>query len=136
MIRKLRWLPLLLLPGCFPMCPGYTYVQQLGIEADNRAAVGEGHSTYLRAEQDRKVKVLEAQASMESAKLRAEAEVARAEGVAKANKIIGDSLRDNEAYLRWLWIEQVGGADGNNKPTVIYVPTEANLPILEAGKRP
>jgi len=53
--------------------------------------------------------------------------------VAKANKIIGDSLKDNESYLRYLWINGLSEKDNN---TVIYVPTEANLPILEAGKRP
>lgn len=36
----------------------------------------------------------------------------------------------NEGYLRYLWIDKLGA--GNQ---VIYVPTEAGLPILEAGKR-
>lgn len=49
-----------------------------------------------------------------------------------SNKIIGASLKENEAYLRYLWIN---GRESNN-PTVIYVPTEAGLPILEAGRRP
>ena len=68
---------------------------------------------------------------MESAELLAQAEITRAKGVAQANKIIGDSLKENEAYLRYLWIN---GLESNN-PTVIYVPTEAGLPILEAGRR-
>ena len=72
-------------------------------------------------------------AKKESAQLLADAEVTRAEGVAKANKIIGDSLKGNESYLRYLWINGLSEKDNN---TVIYVPTEANLPILEAGKRP
>lgn len=50
----------------------------------------------------------------------------------KANEIIGDSLKDNEAYLRWLWIEELSTTQNQ----VIYVPTESGLPILEAGKRP
>ena len=70
-------------------------------------------------------------AKEESAKHLAEAEVIRAEGVARANKIIGDSLQNNEAYLRYLWID--GLHSGKNQ--VIYIPTEGNLPILEAGKR-
>lgn len=69
---------------------------------------------------------------MESAELLAQAEVKRAEGVAKANQIIGASLRDNEAHLRYLWITDVAGA--NIDKTVVYVPTEANLPLLEAGR--
>lgn len=63
----------------------------------------------------------------------ADAEIARARGVAEANKIIGDSLKGNDAYLKYLWITDVAGT--NNKPAVIYVPTEANMPILEAGRR-
>ena len=61
-----------------------------------------------------------------------EAEVARAKGVAEANKIIGESLHNNEAYLRYLWIN--GLSEHGNAPTVVYVPTEAGLPILEAGR--
>jgi hypothetical protein len=60
-------------------------------------------------------------------------EVERAKGVASANKIIGDSLKDNEAYLRYLWIADM---TNNKAPSVIYVPTEANIPILEAGRSP
>lgn len=89
-----------------------------------------GEAEYARAEQNRRIKVLEAQALKDSAKLQAEAEVERAKGVAEANKIIGDSLKDNEQYLRYLWIN--GLNDGKND--VIYVPTEAGLPILEAGR--
>jgi hypothetical protein len=68
---------------------------------------------------------------MESAKLLGDAEVARARGVAEANRIIGDSLKGNEAYLRYLWIHNL--ESGSN--SVIYIPTEAGLPILEAGAR-
>jgi hypothetical protein len=90
-----------------------------------------GESELKKAESTRKIKILEAQAEKESAVLKADAEVSRAIGVAKANKIIGQSLHDNEAYLRYLWINNLH--EGGNQ--VIYVPTEANLPILEAGKR-
>lgn len=74
----------------------------------------------------------EAQFTRQIAALDAEAEVARARGVAEANEIIGASLRGNEAYLRYLWINNLD--KGNSE--VIYVPTEANLPILEANRRP
>ena len=57
---------------------------------------------------------------------------ARAKGVAAANKIIGDSLHGNEAYLRYLWID--GLREHGKGAAVIYVPTEAGLPILEAGR--
>lgn len=88
-----------------------------------------GQAQLAEAGWNRQIAVEEARAHKESAKLLAESEVERAKGVAEANKIIGDSLRGNEAYLRYLWV--MGLQDGSSE--VVYVPTEANLPILEAG---
>lgn len=90
----------------------------------------EGEAELARAESNRQIKTLEAKAAMESAKHLADAEIIRSRGVAEANRIIGDSLKGNESYLRYLWID--GLAQGKNQ--VIYVPTEANLPILEATR--
>ena len=90
-----------------------------------------GAAKLAEAESSRQIAVQEAHAKMESAKMLAQAEVERAKGVAEANKIIGDSLRGNDEYLRYLWIHNLEA--GNN--AVIYIPTEAGLPILEAGKR-
>ena len=90
-----------------------------------------GEAELAHAESNRQIKTLEAKAAMESSKHLADAEIIRARGVAEANKIIGSSLAGNEAYLRYLWIQ---GLQTNNMQ-VVYVPTEANLPILEAGKR-
>jgi hypothetical protein len=91
-----------------------------------------GEAQLSQAMQNRKIQIQEAEAKMESSKLWAQAEVIRAEGVAKANKIIGESLHNNEAYLRYLWIIDVAGANVNK--TIVYIPTETNLPILEAGR--
>ena len=102
-------------------CPQYN-VWQKGLEG--KAKLGE-------AEWSRQIVIQEAKSKMEAAKMLAEAEIERAKGVAEANKIIGQSLKDNEAYLRYLWIQ--GLQDG--KSEVIYVPTEANLPILEAVRK-
>ncbi len=102
-------------------CPHYqVYQQQL-----------EGEAELAKANYSKKVQIQDAEAKFESAKSLANAEIERAKGVAKANEIIGSSLKNNEEYLRYLWIHQL--SEGKND--VIYVPTEANLPILEAGKR-
>jgi hypothetical protein len=90
-----------------------------------------GQAALAEAEYTKKILVEDAKARLESSKLDALAEIERAKGVAEANKIIGTSLANNEAYLRYLWIQ--GLHDGSSE--VIYVPTEANLPILEAGNR-
>ena len=89
-----------------------------------------GQAELKRAEWNRQISIKEANAKMESATMLAKAEVERAKGVAEANQIIGESLKENEAYLRYLWVQ--GLQDGNSE--VIYVATEANLPILEAGR--
>jgi len=89
-----------------------------------------GQAELKRAEWNRQIAIKEAVAKKEAAVSLAAAEVERARGVAQANKIIGDSLKDNESYLRYLWI--MGLQDGSSE--VIYVPTEAQLPILEATR--
>ncbi len=89
-----------------------------------------GEAELARAESNRQIKTLEAKATCESAKQLAEAEVIRARGVAEANKIIGQSLNENEAYLRYLWINNLQ----SDNLQVIYVPTEANLPITESRR--
>ena len=91
----------------------------------------EGEASLQQAQYERQIAVAEAHAKMESAKLLAQAEVERAKGVAQANKIIGDSLKGNEVYLKYLW---VNGLE-NTRNQIVYIPTEANIPLLEAGKR-
>lgn len=89
-----------------------------------------GEAQLAEATYSRQIAVKEADAKAAAAVELARAEVIRAHGVAEANKIIGDSLNHNESYLRYLWIQTLDSK--NNK--VIYVPTEANLPILEATR--
>lgn len=90
-----------------------------------------GKAKLAEAEFSRQIATQEAHAKMESAKLLADAEVERAKGVAKANEIIGKSLEGNEAYLHYLWIHNLESGDHD----VVYIPTEAGLPIFEAGGR-
>jgi len=90
----------------------------------------EGEAMLAKAEQDRQIAILEARAKKESAEALAEAEIIRAKGIAEANEIIGGSLNNNEAYLRWLWIDNLKEFKGH----VIYVPTEAGIPITESQR--
>lgn len=92
-----------------------------------------GRAQLAEAESNRKIAVLEAQALKDSAQLKADAEVIRAEGVAKANAIIANGLGGPDGYLRYLYIDML--ANQHEGREIIYVPTEAGLPILEAGKR-
>lgn len=101
-------------------CPQYNVYEQ-------RTA---GEAELQRANYSKQVAVQEAQAKMDAAKLLAAAEVERAKGVAKANQIIGDSLHNNEDYLRYLFVNNLE----HTQNQVIYIPTEANMPILEASR--
>lgn len=89
-----------------------------------------GEAALARAEQDRQILIREAAAKKDSAVLLAEAEVLRAVGVAEANKIIAGGLGGAEGYLRYLWIQALAENDSD----VIYIPTEAGMPILEATR--
>lgn len=106
------------------------------------SATQSGKAELAQADQNRKIKITEAEANnaaatsnaeaqIKIARAQATAEIERAKGVAEANKIIGDSLKGNEDYLRYLYI--TGLTD--KAAQVVYIPTEGALPILEAGKR-
>ena len=87
-------------------CPSYNVWQQEMA----------GKAEFAKAEQNRRIRIEEAKANLEAEKLNAQAEIERAKGAAEAIRI------EN------LWVRQQ-----NNVPSkVIYIPTEANLPILEA----
>ena len=89
-----------------------------------------GEAELARAEQNRQIAVQEAKAKEESARSLANAEIIRAQGIAEANKIIGDSLKNNDAYIHYLWVEALR----ETQSSVIYVPTEAGIPITEARR--
>ena len=73
----------------------------------------------LTAEQ----KVQQKQFELEQARKEAEIEIARAEGAAKAQEIVRSTL--SKSYLQYLWIKTL-----NENPNVIYVATEANMPVF------
>ena len=87
----------------------------------------QGEAMLAHAQSSREVAVAEAKAKMESASLLAQADTIRAHGIARSNQIIGQSLTEN--YLHWFWIDNI-----DKSQNVIYVPTEANMPIMEAGR--
>ena len=91
-----------------------------------------GKAELAQAEWNRQIIVRQAQAKKDAAVLEAEAEVLRAGGVAKANEIVAQGLGGPEGYLRYLYIHML---EESSDKQIIYIPTEAGLPILEAGRR-
>ena len=107
--------------GALVGCPSYNvYSQEM-----------EGKAKLAEAQSSRQVAVLEARAKQESAKALAEAEVTRALGAARANRILQNSLGGPEGYLRYL---QIQALEANGNARLIYVPTEGGLPLTEATR--
>lgn len=114
-------------------CPHYNVWQQ---EMAGKARLAEAtQSRMIKIEEAKAAKesaVYMAAAKLEQAKGEAAAEHERAKGVALAIEEVGTKLREQgPEYLHWRWIE--GLHDGSSE--VIYIATEAGMPILEAARK-
>jgi regulator of protease activity HflC (stomatin/prohibitin superfamily) len=118
------WIVVILTCGALYGCPQYNvYYQRM-----------DGEAELAKAEYSKRVAVQTSQAKLDASKLEAETDVTRAEGVAKANKILADGLGGPEGYLRWKYIQMLEDTAQSASKTIIYVPTEGAMPILEAGR--
>jgi hypothetical protein len=80
-----------------------------------------GQATFAHSEAERKVLVSQAEAELEASKLRAE-----------AIKIVGEMAQKYPEYREQEFIGAFGEALRSDKiDQIIYVPTEANIPIIE-----
>jgi hypothetical protein len=96
------------------------------------AAHKSGQADLAKAKNEQQVQVAEANGRLNAAEINKQAQMIEAEAISKSVEIIGKSLHDNAGYLQWQWIKMMEDRDSGD---TIYVPTEAGLPILEAGKR-
>lgn len=86
-----------------------------------------GKASLAEAEQNRKIRIEEAKANLEAERLNAQAEIERAKGAAEAIKIENGQI--TTTYIQYLWVRQQANS---NIDKIVYIPTEANMPILEA----
>ncbi|HVT75079.1 MAG TPA: membrane protease subunit [Candidatus Paceibacterota bacterium] len=91
-----------------------------------------GEADLQQAHREQQVQVAKAQGRLDAAKLNKEAAIVEAEAVSAQIEKIGEKLTQHDLYLKWQWIKMM---EERPDSSVIYVPTEANMPILEAGKR-
>lgn len=106
---------------CLWGCPQYNVYQQRK----------EGEANLAHAQSSKEVAVAEAKAKMESAAYNAQADTIRAHGIARSNQIIGNSLKNNQEYLQWLWIDELKTTQNQ----VIYIPAgQMGMPVLEAQR--
>lgn len=84
-----------------------------------------GKALLAEASQTRMIQIEQAKGELEAAKLRAQ-----------AIKIVGEAAQQYPEYRNQEFIGAFGEALRDGKINqIIYVPTEANIPLLEAGKR-
>lgn len=93
-----------------------------------------GEAELAQSEASKQVAVQAAKAKLDAASLLAQADVERARGVAQANDILQKQLGGPENYLRWKYIEMLEETAQSPGKTIIYIPTEGGLPVLEAGR--
>ena len=105
--------------------PYYTlWSTEMAGKARTVQAEHEGAARLAQAESEKKIQIEAAKAEVESAKLRAE-----------AINIVGKASKEFPEYRHQEFIGAFAEAlkEGNIKQ-IIYVPTEANIPIIEASR--
>lgn len=95
--------------------------------------VADAKNDLKRAQYNKKIQVEDAEGQRLAAIKLADVERERAKGVRDANATIAKTLTGE--YLRYFYISQLSKVE-NAGGRIIYVPTEAGLPILEAGRAP
>jgi regulator of protease activity HflC (stomatin/prohibitin superfamily) len=96
------------------------------------AAHQAGLADLQRAKNEQQIQVSVAQGRLDAAELNKQAAVIEAQAVSLQIKEIGEQLTKHDLYLRWQWIKMMEESESYRE--TIYVPTEANLPILEASR--
>lgn len=92
-----------------------------------------GQADLEQAHFEQQCQVAQANGRLQAAETNKKAAIIEAEAVAEQIKRIGENLVRHDLYLKWQWIKMM---EERPESSTIYVPTEAGLPILEAGKRP
>lgn len=93
-----------------------------------------GLADLQQAKNEQQIQIAQAQSRLDAAQLNKQAAIIEAEAVAAQIKEIGSELQQHDLFLRWQWIKMMEDHDSDTK--TIYIPTEANLPILEARRKP
>lgn len=92
----------------------------------------DGLADLTRAKNEQQIQIAQAQSRLDAADLNKKAAVIEAQAVALQITEIGKQLTEHDLYLKWQWIKMM--EDQDTEATVIYVPTEASVPILEANR--
>jgi hypothetical protein len=91
-----------------------------------------GEADLAKAQNEQQIQVAQAKGRLAAADLNKQSAIIEAEAVSEQISRIGEKLTAHDLYLRWQWIKMMEDRDGGE---TIYIPTEANIPILEATRR-
>lgn len=97
------------------------------------AAHKEGEAELAKAKNEQMIQISKADGRLQAAESNRKAAIIEAEAVAKQIEVIGNNLQKHDLYLKWQWIKMM---EDHADSATIYIPTEAGLPILEAGRLP
>lgn len=124
-LKRALGLGVLVLVGLAAGCPRYNvWSAKMEGEAKVQLQQKEGEAALAHAHSARMVLVTQAEAELQAAQKRAD-----------AIKIVGEMAKQYPEYRQQEFIGAFGEALREGKISqVIYVPTEANLPILEAKR--
>ncbi len=104
---------------------GYQHLRVYVAEYTVKTERLQGEAEYVRAEQNRRILVEQARAEKDAAVLRAE-----------AIQIVGQAAKDFPEYRYQEFLGAFGEAlQSDSIDKIIYVPTEANVPVTEAGRQ-
>ena len=95
------------------------------------AAHQSGLADLAKANNEQQIQIAQANSRLKAADLNKQAAVIEAQAVALQISEIGTKLTEHDLYLKWQWIQMME----KGAHATIYVPTEANLPILEATRK-
>ena len=96
------------------------------------ASQKEGEAALQNAEKEQQIQVSKAKGRLDAAELNKKAAIVEAEAVSAQIEKIGKQLNTHDLYLKWQWIKMM---EERPEASTIYIPTEANMPILEATRR-
>jgi hypothetical protein len=88
-----------------------------------------GKAELAEAQWSKQIQIEEAKGRLEASRYERETQLIQANTTAEANRIVAGSL--DPLYIQYLMVTKM--ADGNTQQ-IIYIPTEAGIPLLEAGK--
>jgi regulator of protease activity HflC (stomatin/prohibitin superfamily) len=95
----------------------------------------QGLADLQQAKNEQQIQIAQAQSRLDAAHINKKAAIIEAEAVAEQIQAIGAQLTTHDLYLRWQWIKMMEDTHQDANNSIIYVPTEANLPILEARRK-